>query len=383
MSGVSECLSDSGRAKLCLSLGLNINPSNAKNRRAKQTKIAVVGAGIAGTTCARELHKLGHEVEIFEMSAKDKPTRPRQMEGSVNLLQNIPEIEPHSHMKRIELHSPNVTSSLNGKLGFFYEVGGTNGIEAKARKNVEQLLPIHYLTKIESKMQLENEVQVVVAADGYRSTLAKKAGLLNSRTPKRIGVGVGFTVAGDFDPEFIEVWLDNYFSSHGYSYVIPFSKHEASLVSASTGKAINQAIYAKRLEGLAKSRKWMLLGHWVDFESWYDFSSYGKDNLFVVGNAGSFTEPAFGFGLKWAIKSAKLCAKAIDENVDYNRLLRQELLPDMASFEIMRKFFDTAEDGDYDSFVKRFKNPLVKKLAESGKSVFTNTWLMRVIFPRI
>ena len=342
----------------------------------------MVGAGIAGTTCARELHKLGHEVEIFEMSTKDKSTRPRQMEGSINLLQNIPEIEPNRYMKRIKLHSPSITASVNGKLGFFYEVGGTNGIDVKARKNIERLLPIHYSTKIENKTQLD-KFQVIVAADGYRSLAAKEAGLLVSRTPNRIGVGIGFTIKGDFDPELIEIWLDNYFSLHGYSYVIPFSKHEASLVSASIGKTVNQATYNERLKELAQLRKWELQGGWVDFESWYDFSSYAKDNLYVVGNAGSFTEPAFGFGLKWAIQSAKLCARAIHENADYNFLIRKELLPDLEFFQVMRKFFDAAKNGDYDKFVKRFKNPLVKKLAESGKSLFQYKRLMRVIFPKI
>jgi flavin-dependent dehydrogenase len=316
------------------------------------------------------------------MSAKDESTRPRQMEGSVNLLQNIPEIEPDRHMKRIELHSPNFTASLRGKLGFFYEIGGTNGIDAKARKKTEELLPIHYSTKITTKNQLQNEFQAIVAADGYHSTVAKEAGLV-SKTPKGFGVGVGFTVEGDFDPELIEVWLDNYFSNRGYSYVIPFSKHEASLVSASTGKTIDRETYVKRLEQLAQSRKWKLLGNWVDFESRYDFSSYTKGNVYVVGNAASFTDPAFGFGLKWAIQSAKLCTRAISENIDYNQLLRRELLPDFKPFEIIRKFFEAAENSDYDNFVKRFKNPLVKKLAESGKSLFNNTLLRRMVFPEI
>ena len=342
----------------------------------------MVGAGIAGTTCARELHKLGHEVEIFEMSTEDEPTRPRQMEGSVNLLQNIPEIEPDHHMKRIKLHSPSVMASLNGKLGFFYEVGGTNGIDAKARKNIERLLPIQYSTKIEKKAQL-NKFQVIVAADGYRSLVAKEAGLIVSRTPSLIGVGVGLTVKGDFDPESIEVWLDNHFSLHGYSYVIPFSKHEASLVSASTGKTINQAFYSKRLKELVQLRNWELQGEWVDFECRYDFSSYSTDNLYVIGNAGSFTDPAFGFGLKWAVHSAKLCARAIHENIDYNFLLHRELLPELESFQVMRKFFDAAKNRDYDKFVKRFKNPLVKKLAESGKSLFQYKRLMRAMFSKI
>jgi digeranylgeranylglycerophospholipid reductase len=315
------------------------------------------------------------------MSAKGTSTRPRQMEASVYLLHNIPEIKPNGNMKKMELHSPNVTASIKGKLGFFYEVGGTNGIEVKAREETEELLPIHYSAKIVDKIQLEDKFEVIVAADGYRSTIAKKAGILVSKTPKNIGVGVGFTIKGDFDPELIEVWLDNYLSLHGYSYVIPFSKNEASLVSASPEKTINKSTYIKRLEGLAESRKWQLQDNWADFECWYDFSSYTKDNLYVVGNAGSFIEPAFVFVLKWAIKSAKLCAKAIDENIDYNLLIHKEVLGDFGSFRDIRKFFSTAVNDDYDYFVRRFKNPLIKKLCESGKTVFKNAWLMRRIFP--
>jgi len=317
------------------------------------------------------------------MAAKDEATRPGQMEGSVYLLHNTPEIE-HDHLIRsIELHSPNVTASLNGKIGGLYEVGGINGIEAKARKNIEGLLPIHYSTKIKSKSQLQDKFQIIVAADGYRSVIAKEAGLLASKMPRQIGVGTGFTVKGDFDPELIEVWLDNYFSLNGYSYVIPFSKYEASLVSVSIGKAVNQAACRERLKELAQLRSWELHSAWVDFESWYDFSSYAKENLYVVGNAGSFTEPAFGFGLKWAIQSARLCARAIHENIDFNVLVRKELFPDFESFQIIRKAFENAKDSDYDRFVKRFKNPFVKKLAESGTSVFQNKWLIRMLFPHV
>ena len=149
------------------------------------------------------------------------------------------------------------------------------------------------------------------------------------------------------------------------------------------GKTIKQEPYIERLKELAQLRKWELQSGWVDFESWYDFSSYAKDNVYVIGSAGSFVEPAFGFGLKWAIQSAKLCARAIDENIDYNYLLRKELLPDLESFEGIRRFFDAAEIGDYDKFVRSFKNPFVKKLAESGKSVFKNKWFMRMVFPKI
>jgi hypothetical protein len=56
-------------------------PSSVKG--VEIAKIAVVGAGIAGITCAKELDRCGLEVEIFEMAPRNSSTRPRQMEGSV------------------------------------------------------------------------------------------------------------------------------------------------------------------------------------------------------------------------------------------------------------------------------------------------------------
>jgi digeranylgeranylglycerophospholipid reductase len=342
-------------------------------------RIAVVGAGVSGVTCARELHELGHEVEVFEKSNADKSTRPRQMEGSVNLLQNIPEIEPDGYMKKIRLHSPKFTVSGWGKYGYFYEVGGANGIELRARKSIEGRLPIHYSTKIENKAQLA-KFEVVVAADGHHSFLARQAGLFASDRPSQVGVGIGYTISGEFDPELIEVWVDNDLSLHGYAYLIPFSQNEACLVSVLRGKTVNAFPYRENLKKVALLRGWERLDEWVDFENWYDYSSYCVDNLYVVGNAGSFTDPAFGFGLKWAIQSAKLCAKAIDESVDYNFLVRKELLPDLDSFQIMKKFLDNASNDDYDRFVEKLENPLVKKIVDSGRSFFKHKRLMRTVF---
>ena len=342
----------------------------------------MVGAGISGITCACELYKLGHEVEIFEASTKEKSARPRQMEGSTYLLHNIPEIETDHLMKKIKLHSPNNTAELSGKLGFFYEVGGANGIDAKARVKAENLLPIHYSSKIERKAQLK-EFNIIVAADGYQSSLAKKVGLVDSEYPDSTGAGIGFNVKGYFDPEFIEIWLDNYYSSCGYTYVIPFSRNEASMVSASIGNKLNLSTYRSRLKELAYSRNWALQDEWIDFENWYSFSSYTHNNLYVIGNAASFVDCAFGFGLKWAIKSAQLCARAIHENIDYNNLVRKEILPDLKSFKIMRNFFDSAKDEDFDRFVRKFTNPFVKKIAESGYSLFKYRRLMNLIFPKI
>jgi hypothetical protein len=69
----------------------------------------------------------------------------------------------------------------------------------------------------------------------------------------------------------------------------------------------------------------------------------------------------------------------IHENIDYNTLILKELLPDFGSYQVVRKIFDTAKNSDYDKFIERLKNPLVKKLTESGKSFFHHKRLMGLI----
>lgn len=331
-------------------------------------RIAIIGSGMAGVSCARALHSFGHEVEIFEMMSKDSPTRPRQMEGSAHFLDNVPKLYPDQNMKTLEIRSPSHTILLKGNIGFFYEVGGETGIEARERRIIEESISINYSKRVENKEQIEDQFDIVVAADGYSSRIALEAGL-RSKTHTQVGIGVGFTVEGDFNPEWMTIWFNNQLALHGYAYIIPFSTTEASLVSASIGKNVPVKTYRKSLRQLAVSRGWKILDEWVDFESWYDFSSYQKDNLFVVGNAGSFTDPALGFGLKWGIKSAKLCAEAIHKNLDYNLLLEDELLPEFGSCQVLRKFFESASDQDYDRFVGSFRNPLVRNLVQSGRPI--------------
>jgi flavin-dependent dehydrogenase len=329
-------------------------------------KIAIIGAGIAGTTCAEELNKLGHKVEIFEMIPKDGSTRPYQIEGAVHFFNNVPELKPSWKMKALEITSKNVKVDLKGNIGYFYEVGGDKGIEAKKRKEIEKIIPINYGVKINNKKELEKEFDIIIASDGFRSKIAYEA-KIRSGQPEKMGFGIGFTVEGDFELGWMTILFDNHYAPKGYTYLIPFNEKQASLVSASIEKVIHVKTHRDRLEELAKKQGYEIIDEWVDYESWYNFSTYHKNNLYVIGTAASLTEPAFGFGLKWAIKSAKLCAESIHYKKNYTNLVQKEILSEFEFWKKIRRFFERAEEKEYDQFVNSFNNPIVKMLIERGK----------------
>lgn len=116
-------------------------------------------------------------MEIFEKCKKGAPTRPRQMEGAVHFLNNIPNC-PYTHeIAKLRFTSKHEKVEIEGKIGYSYEIGGKNGIEAQMRKVIEKDIKINYNSKIVEIDELKNEYDAIVAADGYRSRIAKSMGM--------------------------------------------------------------------------------------------------------------------------------------------------------------------------------------------------------------
>ena len=331
-------------------------------------KVGIVGTGLAGLTCARELYNRNIEVELFEKCNKNESTRPCQMEGAVHFLNNVPDIKPTREMRKAVFESKQQKVELKGKIGYLFEIGGSNGIEATLRREVEEYVPINYGKNIDKVDELKESFDLVVAADGYRSLLVKNLEIRES-TYERMGFGIGCTVEGNFDIHESWTLFDDYYAPKGYTYMIPFSKNTASFVSASIVKTLDAKEIRKRLESLAKEKGYRIVDRWNDFETWYKFTSYHKDNVYVIGGAASLTEKSFGFGMKWAIYSARLCAEAISNNTDYNKLLQNKLFPEFKFWNTIRRFIDSSVKDEYNSFVKSFNNPIVKHYIERGKYV--------------
>lgn len=181
-----------------------------------------------------------------------------------------------------------------------------------------------------------------------------------------MGFGIGCTVKENFDPYQFWGHYEDYYAEKGYTYLIPFDENCATFASASISKNIDGKEIRRRLEALAEQQGYEIIDRWNDFETWYHFHTYQKDNVYLVGQAGSITEPTFGFGIKWAIKSGELCAKSIVENLDYNFLLKNKLFPEFEFWKTIRKIIDTSVKDEYSSFVRSFKNPIAKHYLKKG-----------------
>jgi flavin-dependent dehydrogenase len=145
-------------------------------------------------------------------------------------------------------------------------------------------------------------------------------------------------------------------------------RKRASLFSASIGNGFNSKVLRQKLRNFADSWNLEILNEWTDIEKWYSFDSYQKDNIYVIGGAASFTDKTYGFGLKYSILSAKLCAKAISEDRDYNRLLNP-VLKELHFWERMGNVLTKTTNSQQDAFIRLAQNPLVKWKIESGGSL--------------
>jgi flavin-dependent dehydrogenase len=331
----------------------------------RRKTVAVVGAGMAGLTCALDLAE-SHDVEIFEACQQNRESRPLQMEGSLNYLDNVPDLEPTYPVNKLELTSENETATFEGHIGHLFMIGGTDGIDARLRRKVSSRVDILHSSTI-TDLDMLSDYDVIVAADGYRSRIALMAGMREERT-EVTGLGIGLTVKGDFEVGNTFSLFDNNYAPGGYLYLIPISEHRASLVSASIGIGLNAAVIRQRLRDFAGYRGCTILKEWADIEKWYHFNSYQKDNIYVIGGAASFTDGTYGFGLKYSLQSARICAQAINSGENYQELLAP-VLKELAFWKRIGSTLVSTSNSEKDIFVRLAKNRIVKNRIERGKSI--------------
>ncbi len=330
-------------------------------------KIAIIGAGISGLSCANELVRLGFSPVIFEKTHQlgDKPGNLLAclrlfMRGFRTPMEYIwnhygMNISPLHPIKEMIVNTQGKTLISKASHGYVFLKGiSENSIEHQLASHSN--LKIIYDSMIDIN-KIKNEYEHIVVAMGNNDVPAN-LGIWNDSLKSGIRIA---KLSGDFKVNTMNMWLNKNYARNGYAYLLPKSPVEAELVLAVSDIDRNDLdfywkIFTKN-EGLNYT---ILKSDDVNYTIGYpNTTKFG--NLYFVGNNGGMIDNFLGFGMIRAIESGILAARAIAGNLDFDRLM-QPLIKNVKQLGEYRKMLNLLTNKDYDTDLAILRLPVIKHM---------------------
>ncbi|HPZ90541.1 MAG TPA: NAD(P)-binding protein [Bacillota bacterium] len=330
-------------------------------------KVAIVGAGIAGLSCAYELEKYGIRPDIFEVQDTFGGRGFNHTAGWMNIMYRPVKdaveylkkdfgivIKPMERVTQVDFYSKNETVTITGpKLGYILLVGPAPG-------SINHQLAAHIRTPVQfgqivNVRDLARQYDYVVVATG---TPEIPMVLGNWRTDIA-GYVYGANVAGEFSPQTIKIWFNTQWCQRGYAYFVPWNDRKGSLVInvQEIGSHGAQKCWQKFLADI----KWDIDILEV-FETPHNIGHVYQrryKNILFAGLAGGFVDPLFAFGQIAAVDSGASAAKAIAEGADYDQLVTNWLRRNN-DLRIVRRYVDKFSDDDFDLALRVIRAPFFR-----------------------
>lgn len=362
--------------------------------------VAIIGAGPAGSCCAKILANEGYSVKIYERrTAVGEPKRCAEgLEKKAELYTGrIPARAIAQRIKGARIYAPNgkyLEAVVEGG-GYVLErkvfdkwlatEAAKAGTEIQCNSLVTDFIFENgYVAGVKGEYEggsFAERAKIVIAATGAESPVSRKAGINTVCIPRLIDSCLQYEMANvKSNPHFIHIYLGNVLAPRGYAWIFPKGNGTANvgLGVVPGGKKAKHYLDAfvgqnKELKGattLEINAGGVPVGGLLK-----DMVSNG---FVVCGEAAHHVNPIHGGGIKEAIVSgqiaAKVVAKALKRNdvskkslSEYNTLWWKERGCYLTKVEKIREIIEKLSDDDFNDLVGVLKPADVIELTRGSR----------------
>ncbi|OPX87669.1 NAD(P)-binding protein [Pelotomaculum sp. PtaB.Bin117] len=291
-------------------------------------RVAIIGAGAAGLSCAHELERLGCQPVIYEISRSVGHPFPHTGAILEILFRSITtqdllafarqtydiSLMPLNRVKKIIHISANSRSIVQGDLGYLVIRGQLeNSIDNQISDSLKNT---HILFDHAPDWQKLTKVYDYVVVATARKDIPASLGLWQDTVSTSI---MGAIVLGSFDENTLSIWLNNDYTNKGYAYLAPYNSKRASLVLCVANIDTEQLpAYWKKFFTIEKFNFTVVEEFQTTLTAGLVYPHKVK-NLYFAGVSGGFIDPLLGMGAFPSIASGVIAARSTIYHLDYEK----------------------------------------------------------------
>jgi len=341
--------------------------------------ISIIGGGPAGSMTAIELARRGIRSQIIE--EHKNIGKPVQCTGIVT-----DSILSHTKISKKLIINKIKTARIHCNERYIdLSVRDLVLDRTEFDKELFEKAVAHGSSVIRRRIESVNDVSngVVVGADGPNSIIRK---FLNPKLKVDYLIGKQALIKGNFDKNIFHVFLGSVAPGF-FAWVVPENESYARVGLASrknTHKYFDK-FYSTIMNELTEKSK--IVSHQGGLIPIYNphiktFRKTTKKKMYIVGDAALQVKATTGGGIIPALRSAKILARSISEQNNYESSWRKELGKGLYAHLLLRKHLNKFSDEMYKSLISDLDNKKIKKLFMETNRDNAIEMLLRLAFTK-